>query len=603
MLKQVNKLATCRSGSVVVVAAFFMLVAVAMGAIVIDLGSFFYQKRRLQSATDLAAISAAANMGNAQAAATATLALNGFSASTLGSIQFGNYVADPTIPSSQQFTPLTTGLGNAVRITTQIQAPYILGGIFKLIPSAAAATSSNSTTNSATTGSSCASTSTATSCNSSGAPAAGGGGIQQSGFVTIGATATAAQNSLASFAIGSGLASVNKGVLNAVLGGLVGGNLSLSVMDYQSLISANIDLFAFSNALATRAQLTGVTYNQLARGSFSVGTIMGAVVDTASVNPQNSAGVISALTQIASAATGNAASVSIAPLLNYGPYGTTAVGSSAPITAMISALDLVSAIAQLSNGVHQIQAALNLNIPGIASASLDLAIGERPVGTSFVAIGSTGASVHTAQTRLLLTVQLAATGQSSLVNLPIYIELASGTAQLTGIQCNPSNMAAATVTLGVTPAIIDAWIGDVSMSDFTNMSTAPNPGPATLLNVANLATVSGLANATMTNLSATAVTFTYADIQALTKQTTSTTDFISSLLSNLFGNLQLTATAAGLGLGLPTGLTQTVGQTLAAATSPIDQLLTSILQTLGVELGQADTWVSGVSCGSAVLVN
>ena len=603
MLKQVNKLATCRSGSVVVVAAFFMLVAVAMGAIVIDLGSFFYQKRRLQSATDLAAISAAANMGNAQAAATATLALNGFSASTLGSIQFGNYVADPTISSSQRFTPLTTGLGNAVRITTQIQAPYILGGIFKLIPLGRRRH--------------------LVQLNDQ----------QRDDWLvmrididrdflqfkrrsrrgrrwhsTIGLRHDRSHgDGGAEFArvlrhrLGAGVRQQRRPQRGA--GGLVGGNLSLSVMDYQSLISANIDLFAFSNALATRAQLTGVTYNQLARGSFSVGTIMGAVVDTASVNPQNSAGVISALTQIASAATGNAASVSIAPLLNYGPYGTTAVGSSAPITAMISALDLVSAIAQLSNGVHQIQAALNLNIPGIASASLDLAIGERPVGTSFVAIGSTGASVHTAQTRLLLTVQLAATGQSSLVNLPIYIELASGTAQLTGIQCNPSNMAAATVTLGVTPAIIDAWIGDVSMSDFTNMSTAPNPGPATLLNVANLATVSGLANATMTNLSATAVTFTYADIQALTKQTTSTTDFISSLLSNLFGNLQLTATAAGLGLGLPTGLTQTVGQTLAAATSPIDQLLTSILQTLGVELGQADTWVSGVSCGSAVLVN
>jgi uncharacterized membrane protein len=99
-------------------------------------------------------------------------------------------------------------------------------------------------------------------------------------------------------------------------------------------------------------------------------------------------------------------------------------------------------------------------------------------------------------------------------------------------------------------------------------------------------------------------TFTYAYIQALMKQTTSTTDFISSLLSNRFGELQLAVNVAGLGVGLPTGLTQTVGQTLATATSPIDQLLTSLLQTLGVGLGQADdTWVSGVSCGSAVLVN
>lgn len=611
MLKQIKTFSACRSGSVLVLGAFFLLVAIAITAVVVDVGSFYYQKRRLQSATDLASISAAANMGNAQEAAVATLALNGFGASTLSSIQYGNYVANPAIPSSQRFTPVSTGSGNAVLVTTQIQRPFILGEIFNLISpaasSASAATSggatSGGTTGGAATTGQCSSTSS-TSCASSGtlAPGGGGGG-QQSGFVTIGARATAAQNDLASFAIGSRLLSINGGLLNSILGGLLGGNLSLSVMDYQSLVNANIDLFAFSNAMATRAQLIGVTYNQLAQGSFSVGTIIGAVIDTANANPQNNAGAIAALTQIASAVTGNTTSVGIAPLLNYGPYGSTTVGSPAPITAMVSALDMVSAVAQLSNGVHQVQAALNVNIPGIASASLQLAIGERPVGTSFVAIGSEGASVHTAQTRLLLTVQLAATGQSSLVNAPIYIELASGTAQLADIQCNAGDVTTSSVTLAVTPAIVDAWIGNVSMADFTNMSTAPNPGPATLLTVPGVATVSGLAHVTMTNLSPIAVTFPYAYIQTLTKQTTSTTDFISSLLSNLFGDLQLTVNVAGLGLGLPTGLDQTVAQTLSTATSPIDQLLESVLQTLGVGLGQADTWVSGVSCGSAVLVN
>ena len=72
----------------------------------------------------------------------------------------------------------------------------------------------------------------------------------------------------------------------------------------------------------------------------------------------------------------------------------------APQLVLLAFLDCVA------NGGRQVEAALGLSIPGLASASLKLAIGERPVGTSWVTVGQVGASVHTAQTRLLLTVLL-----------------------------------------------------------------------------------------------------------------------------------------------------------------------------------------------------
>ena len=78
--------------------------------------------------------------------------------------------------------------------------------------------------------------------------------------------------------------------------------------------------------------------------------------------------------------------------------------------------------------------------PGIAAASLKLGIGERPVGTSLVRVGRTGASVHTAQTRLLLTVDLIGSGAAAMVRLPLYLELASATARLTGLQCSPGDV-------------------------------------------------------------------------------------------------------------------------------------------------------------------
>src|SRR5262249_18287882 len=179
----------------------------------------------------------------------------------------------------------------------------------------------------------------------------------------IRAQATAAQNPFASFAIGSRLLSVNGGLLNAVLGGLLGSQLSLTVMDYQALANANIDLFAFSNPLATRANLTAVTYDQLLNANLKLPDILNSIVDTARANPNNGAGVPAAIAAAAPNTT-----TSIAPLISYGPYGTLNVGASGPISVAVSALDLVSAVAQIANGTHQIQVGLNLNLPPIASA-------------------------------------------------------------------------------------------------------------------------------------------------------------------------------------------------------------------------------------------
>jgi hypothetical protein len=99
-------------------------------------------------------------------------------------------------------------------------------------------------------------------------------------------------------------------------------------------------------------------------------------------------GAASALSSlIASAPT---TSLNLGSVINYGPYSSLQVNTSKPISASVSALDLLTATAQLVNGTHQVQTALTLSAPPIASATLALTIGERPVGESFVTIGATG---------------------------------------------------------------------------------------------------------------------------------------------------------------------------------------------------------------------
>jgi uncharacterized membrane protein len=49
-------------------------------------------------------------------------------------------------------------------------------------------------------------------------------------------------------------------------------------------------------------------------------------------------------------------------------------------------------------------------------------------------------------------------------------------------------------------------------------------------------------------------------------------------------------------------LSSLVSTTLSTATPAIDQVLNTVLQTLGVGLGQADVWMLGIRCDGAVLV-
>jgi len=98
------------------------------------------------------------------------------------------------------------------------------------------------------------------------------------------------------------------------------------------------------------------------------------------------------------------------------------------------------------------------------------------------------------------------------------------------------------------------------------------------------------------------VNFTYADIQAQTKRTVNTTSFTSPLTASLLGDLLLGIQVGPLALPIP-GLGPQVVSIISGATGSIDLLLNTVLQTLGVGLGQADVWVAGIRCDGAVLVN
>jgi uncharacterized membrane protein len=176
-------------------------------------------------------------------------------------------------------------------------------------------------------------------------------------------------------------------------------------------------------------------------------------------------------------------------------------------------------------------------------------------------------------------------------------------ARLTQISCPVGSTADATATLKLRPAVVDAWIGQVSEVDFYDYRRAPNPAAATLVNLP-LLSITGRARATISNINETTFTFTSAEARAGVTKKTSTQDYTASLLAALISDLDVRAKVLGIGLGLGTdGLEKSALQLVAAATPSIDALLDAVLNVLGVSLGQAELGVTDIRCGSAVLVN
>lgn len=543
---------TDQRGNIAIMSAGGMILAVCCAALGVDIGTIAADRRKTQAATDLAAIVAASNLSNATNAAKAAVTSNNYPASALVGVELGTYTTNSAVAAQSRFVTPATGTANAARVSLQTATPLYFSHFF---------TGSNN--------------------------------------FTIKTTATATTTAIASFSIGSRLASLNGGLLNSVLGSMLGTTLSLSVMDYNALLGARIDAFTFLSALATRVGLTGVTYDTLLNSNIKIGDVLAAAL-SAQQATNGSGTATTALSTISQASASVTTKIAPGKLIDAGPYANLIVGVKPKDGVSISLYDLLQATAGIANGTNQIATSVNLGLPGIASASLTATIGARPQGSGWIAVGTQGVSVHTAQTRVLLSIQLIGSGSASLVNLPVYVEVASGTATLNKVSCGYPNVNTSSVTLGVTPGIVDAWIGNVTVADLNNVATKPNPGPAPLVNLLGIPIVTAKAHAGMGNTTPVSVNFSYSDITSQTKKTVNTTNFTSSLTGSLLGDLNISV--LGLGLAIP-GLGELVTSIISGATSSIDQLLAATLASLGVGIGQADVWVSGIRCDGAVLVN
>lgn len=545
-------------GAIAIMGAAFAICGVGALAIGVDVASVFVERRKAQSAVDLAAIAAARDPDKALQAATATINDNGVFGVRDIRITKGSYTANPAIPAALRFVANGTP-ANAVMVELDSSARAYFGA-----------------------------------------------GFLPAGTMDVTTRATAVSTAQAAFTVGSRLLSLDGGILNAFLSGLLGGNVSLTVMDYNALAGFNIDLFQFTNALGTSVVGQAGTYEQLAASRVSVGQILDAMIAVAQANG-GGAQVGFALKQIKNYSNANNVQFYVNKLFDFGHSSSLGIGQgSAALQAKATALSIIQAAAEVADGTHQVDISSSLAVPGLVGAQFGITIGERPQSSPWIRFGAQGVEVYTAQTRVRLIAQVGGSGLLSAVTLrvPIYLDIAAARARLADISCGANPASDMRVTLAVRPSLAKAWIAEpVTLAGWKTLGSPPNMTNASIANVAGLISATGIANVEITNISDTNVVFRYADIANLNPKNVKTSAFTQSLTASLLGTLSLSVNAGGLLALTPTAvLTALIRSILIPVAPVIDGVLNNILKTLGIGLGEADVWVNGVRCDGAALV-
>ncbi|MEM5515969.1 pilus assembly protein TadG-related protein [Henriciella sp. AS95] len=565
-----RKLADDLSGQVVIIVSMMAPIIVLMAAFAVDIGATSEQKRRLQGLADIAAIAAAANVDDAEKAVYTLLADNNFGSldtETLRnqaeshrqlalegydnriSVELGRYVPDQELAYSVRFVPGGEPV-NAVRVSLK-DAP---ARYFDFLGE-------------------------------------GGTAISVSGTATV--------SSQVAMSIGSRLVSLEGGLVNALLSGLTGSEVSLSAMDYNALLDADVDLLQFSDALASNLDLTAVNYDDVLESDVSLAQVFDAMADVS----DGSARAKTVLRELAGDDAMADLTVPLAQLYDFGPLGRAELGSvDGDMDLDLDAVEMLTASAIAANGDNQVDLDLGASVPGLVDTRISLLVGERPQSASWFSLTDDGSSmVSTAQLRLFIDTSVSAGSLlgGDLVRLPLYIELASAEARIVDVICTDNNTQVQRVDVEVQPSIMTLQIADLK-DGLVALNEDQELKQARLLN-ARLIEVRGSSRTSLSSPNARTLRFHEWDIGGDPK-TVETREALRGAIASTIGTMNYDIDVAGLSLTTPTTVEGLVNSTLQSAAGPVDSIVESLTSMLGIGLGEADVWVHHARCNRSVLV-
>lgn len=550
MLALAPGFAADRSGSVTVMTALsgsLLLVCAGLG---VDTAAAFAESRRLQGVADLAAMAGANNLDHAGAVARQVLDANADGSDMGVTVTTGAYSPDPAIAASQRFTAGGAS-PNAVHVEVRGEARLMFGQMITGKPT-----------------------------------------------LTIIRRATAARTQMGAFTLGSRLASLQGGVANQLLSALTGSEVSLSVMDYDALATARVDLFDYAGALRTQAGLEGASFERVLASRVTVGQALTPLAALLERDGQTRAAA--AIRQI-SRASSPSHTVDLSRLIDLGAYGSQDhITGAGDAQVRVSAVETAMAILTLAQGGRQLTLDLAAAAPGLADLKGYLAIGERPAKSPWLTVNGDGsATVRTAQARLALDGKLLDIATSlgvKPVTLGAYAEAASAEAKLSAVNCSARSM-----TVAVKPAIGQLALARVKkVSDLTNFGQTPDLEPLELISLP-LVKATAFAKADIGGGHWQNLAFTPSEIARGTVRTARTDDAVHATAASLTNGLRINVQIGGLGVGLG-GLSGELGSAVTAAAPKLDDVLNTLTGLLGVRLGEADIRPAGLRCHGAALI-
>jgi uncharacterized membrane protein len=541
MCKRARTLREDRRGGITIILAASLFMLTGAATVAIDVGSVYLAKRQLQGIADATAL--AANAGG-RSAAEQMLVRSGLSAAALAGLTAGHYARDQAVPVADRFTPDATR-ANATRIILRREVPLFFARM-----------------------------------------------LVGRDHLVIEAQATAARTDMAAFSIGTGLASIEGGLANALLSGLTGTQLNLSVMDYKGLVDLDIDLLGFAHALQARVGAGDANIVALFDREVPAADIVHAIADVAG-SPQ-SAGV---LRGIADGLAGR--SVRLGDIMDLGPAANGNGGNH--ITLELDAYTLLRMVLGPAPGQPR-QIDLGLTVPGLTSTTVKLLLGGGEAHSPLLTVtDSHDVVIRTGQTRLYLESKVGTPIPGLLsLRIPLYVELAAAEARLSSIDC-ATDSSTYGVTLAVTPSVGSVSLGEIDTGQFAQVHTPLTPRPTVLGQLLLGTRITGYSHVALGGVQPQAVHFTPAQIAAEQMRSVSTNDLIGGIAGSLLRDVQLQLTLLGIPINAGP-LASAVGGLLSTTAPLLDGVLNGVTGLLGVRIGTADVRVHQMRCGLSTLV-
>lgn len=528
MTRFLARLLRDRRGGVGALSVLISVLVITGTAATIDAASVEFRARALQGLADTAAVSAAGNLATAETTVRRVLTLKSSGAS-IEQVALGEYRGRTDVPIADRFNPQGPA-PDAVRVVLREDVPLFFGSVLGI----------------------------------------GSVRVQKS------AVAVRPARDAAAFSIGSRLLSLDPPIANALLSQLIGREIQLTALSYDSLLTSSLDVDDLLHDLGET--LSTDDREELLTRSLSTRKLVDAMARATSGQTSLALKNLSA-----SIGTGQDRNLRLDSLIKVAP------GVKGDINAKVPVWDLLNAALGEAAGPQTID--LNANVEGPVTAKVRLAVGEREQKSPWLTVTRDGSTVvRTAQVRLHVDVTTANLAGLGRVHLPVYAEVASGKAALTSINCREDSF-----DVTARSGVASVALGEIESSRLSDFSRDATLAPAAVLDTAALK-VRAAARINVGDSGDIRLRFNRTDINALKAQTIGSKSILSSTLTSLVANAQLDIQVLGLGIALP-GLPATLRDILAGIAAPLDSVLEEILKLVGAGIGEADVRAAGLECG------